>query len=182
MLHFVLQPRRHQHEDRVAVREDPDDPRPPPDFAVDALDPVVRPDLAPVLRREFRVGKRLGEPVAYRSRGRSAELRHAEIDFPDDRDEFSRVAAAVVAIPARRPLVALGPPTSSDASLSSSALSASSTVFLIRFYMSLRSNSPSTDNDIHRHGPRPFVNDLLFSRWKSYDGVRAVFRYAVVNL
>lgn len=154
MLHFVLQPRRHQHEDRVAVREDPDDPRPPPDFAVDALDPVVRPDLAPVLRREFRVGKRLGEPVAYRSRGRSAELRHAEIDFPDDRDEFSRVAAAVVAIPARRPLVALGPPTSSDASLSSSALSASSTVFLIRFYMSLRSNSPSTDNDIHRRGPR----------------------------
>ena len=69
MLHFVLQPRRHQHEDRVTVREDPDDPRPPPDFAVDALDPVVRPDLAPVLRREFRVGKRLGEPVAYRSRG-----------------------------------------------------------------------------------------------------------------
>ena len=65
MLHFVLQPRRHLHEDRVAVREDPDDPRPPPDFAVDALDPVVRPDLAPVLRREFRVGKRFGEPVAH---------------------------------------------------------------------------------------------------------------------
>ena len=108
MLHFVLQPRRHQHEDRVAVREDPDDPRPPPDFAVDALDPVVRPDLVPVLRREFRVGKRLGDPVAYRPRGRFAELRHAEIDFPGARDEFSRVAAAVVAIPARRPLVALG--------------------------------------------------------------------------
>lgn len=70
MLHFVLQPRRHQHEDRVAVREDPDDPRPPPDFAVDALDPVVRLDLAPVLRREFRVGQRLGEPVAHRPRGR----------------------------------------------------------------------------------------------------------------
>lgn len=141
----MLQPCRHQHEDRVAVREDPDDPRPPPDFAVDALDPVVRPDLVPVLGREFRVGKRLGEPVAYRPRGRSAELRHAEIDFPDARDEFSRVAAAVVAIPARRPLVALGPPTSSDASFSSSALSASSTVFLIRFYMSLRSNSSLTD-------------------------------------
>lgn len=28
----------------------------------------------------------------------------------------------------------------------------------------------------------PFVNDLLFSRWKPYDRVRAVFRYAVVNL
>ena len=28
----------------------------------------------------------------------------------------------------------------------------------------------------------PFVVDLLFSRWKSYDGARAVFRYAVVNL
>ena len=70
MLHFVLQPRRPQDEDRVAVREDPDDPRPPPDFAVDALDPVVRLDLAPVLRREFRVGQRLGEPVAHRPRGR----------------------------------------------------------------------------------------------------------------
>ena len=70
MLHYVLQPRRHQHEGRVAVREGPDDPRPPPDLAVDALDPVVRPDPAPVLRREFRVGKRLGEPVAHRPRGR----------------------------------------------------------------------------------------------------------------
>lgn len=66
MLHYVLQPRRHQHEGRVAVREGPDDPRPPPDLAVDALDPVVRPDPAPVLRREFHVGKRLGEPVAHR--------------------------------------------------------------------------------------------------------------------
>lgn len=70
MLHYVLQPRRHQHKGRVAVREGPDDPRPPPDFAVDALDSVVRPDPAPVLRREFRVGKRLGEPVAHRPRGR----------------------------------------------------------------------------------------------------------------
>lgn len=109
MLHFVLQPRRHQHEDRVAVWEDPDDPRPPPDFAVDALDPVVRPDLVPVLRREFRVGKRLGEPVAYRPRGRSAELRHAEIDFPDARDEPSRVVAASEGLPLRRPFIVLGP-------------------------------------------------------------------------
>ena len=109
MLHYVLQPRRHQHEGRVAVREGPDDPRPPPDLAVDALDPVVRPDLAPVLRREFRLGQRLGEPVAHRPRGRSAELRHAEIDFPGTRDEFSCVAAAVVGIPACCPLVALGP-------------------------------------------------------------------------
>ena len=70
MLHYVLQPRRHQHEGRVAVREGPDDPRSPPDLAVDALDPVVRPDPAPVLRREFRVGQRLGEPVAHRPRGR----------------------------------------------------------------------------------------------------------------
>lgn len=70
MLHYVLQPRRHQHQSRIAVWEGPDDPRPPPDLAVDALDPVVRPDPAPVLRWEFRVGKRLGEPVAHRPRGR----------------------------------------------------------------------------------------------------------------
>ena len=75
MIHYVLQPRRHQHEGRIAVREGPDDPCPPPDLAVDALDPVVRPDPAPVLRREFRVGKRLGEPVAHRPPGRPAELR-----------------------------------------------------------------------------------------------------------
>ena len=46
VLRYVLQPRRHQHEGRVAVREGPDDPRPPPDLAVDALDFVVRPDPA----------------------------------------------------------------------------------------------------------------------------------------
>lgn len=28
----------------------------------------------------------------------------------------------------------------------------------------------------------PFVNDLLFSRWKSYDGALAVFCYMVANL
>lgn len=66
MLHYVLRPRRHRHERRVAVREGPDDLRPPPDLAVDALDPVVRPDPAPVLRREFRVGQRLGKTVAHR--------------------------------------------------------------------------------------------------------------------
>lgn len=109
MLRNVLQPRRRQHEGRVAVREGPDDPRPPPDLAVDALDPVVRPDPAPVLRREFHVGKRLGEPVAHRPSGRPAELRHAEIDFPDALVEPSRVLAAVVDIPACCPLVALGP-------------------------------------------------------------------------
>lgn len=67
--HYALQPRRHQHEGRVAVREGPDDPRPPPDLAVDALDPAVRPDSTPELRQEFRVGKRLGKPVAHRPRG-----------------------------------------------------------------------------------------------------------------
>lgn len=51
MLHYVLQPRSDQHEDRVAVREGSDDPRPPPDLAVDTLDPVVRPDPVPVLGR-----------------------------------------------------------------------------------------------------------------------------------
>ena len=34
MLRYVLQPRRHQHEGRIAVREGPDDPRPPPGLAV----------------------------------------------------------------------------------------------------------------------------------------------------
>ena len=109
MLHYVLQPRRHQHEGRIAVREGPDGPRPPPDLAVDAPEPVVRPDPASVLRREFRVGKRLGEPVARRPRGRTAELRHAELDFPDVRDEPSRVVAAAVDLTARRPFIALGP-------------------------------------------------------------------------
>lgn len=109
MLRCVLQHCRHQHEARVAVREGSDDPRPPPDLAVYALDPVVRPDPAQVLRREFRVGWRFGELVAHRPRGRPSELRHAEIDFPGVRDESSRLAAAVVGIPTRCPLVALGP-------------------------------------------------------------------------
>lgn len=100
MLHYVLQPRRHQHEGRIAVREGPDDPRPPLDLAADALDPVVRPDPAPVLRREFRAGKRLGEPVAHRPRGRSAELRHAEIDFPGARDgSVEKVSVRALAAP-----------------------------------------------------------------------------------
>ena len=109
MLHYVLQPRSHQHEGRIAVREGPDGPRPPPDLAVDAPDPVVRPDPASVLGRDFRVGQRLGAPAVHRPRGRPAELRRAEIDFPDAHDEQSRVLAAVVGLPARRPLVALGP-------------------------------------------------------------------------
>lgn len=108
MLHYVLQPRCHQHEGRIAVREGPDDPRSPPDLAVDAPDPVVRPDPASVLGRDFRVGQRLGAPAVHRPRGRPAELRRAEIDFPDAHDEPSRVLAAVVGLPARRPLVALG--------------------------------------------------------------------------
>lgn len=108
MLRYVPQPRSHQHEGRVAVREDSDDPCPPPALAVYTLDPVVRPDPAPVLGREFRVGRRLGEPVAHRPRGRPAELLHAELDFPDARDEPSRVVAAAVVLPARRPLVAFG--------------------------------------------------------------------------
>lgn len=68
MLRYALQPLRHQHEGRVAVREGPDDLHPPPDLAVNAFDPVVRPDPAPVLRREFRAGQRFGEPVARRPR------------------------------------------------------------------------------------------------------------------
>ena len=71
MLHDVLQPRRHQHQGRVAAREGPYDSRPPPDLAVDALDTVIGPDSAPVLRREVRVGESLGEAVAHRPRGRA---------------------------------------------------------------------------------------------------------------
>lgn len=100
MLRYVLQSRWHQYDDRVAVRVGPDGPRPPPDLAVDAFDPVVRPDPAPVLGREFRVGQRLGAPAVHRPRGRPAELRHTRLDFPGTRDEPSRVAAAVVGIPA----------------------------------------------------------------------------------
>lgn len=48
--------------------------------------------------------------------------------------------------------------------------------------MSLGSDSSSTDTMFADAARAPFVNDLLFSRWKSYDGARAVFRYAVVNL
>lgn len=48
MLYYALQLRRHQSEGRVVVREGPDDPSPLPDLAVNALDPVVRPDSAPV--------------------------------------------------------------------------------------------------------------------------------------
>lgn len=66
MLRYALQARRHQYEGRVVVREGLDDPRSPPDLAVDVLDPVVRPDPEPVLRREFRVGQRFGEPVSNR--------------------------------------------------------------------------------------------------------------------
>lgn len=58
---------------------------------------------------ELRVGQCPDEPVAHRPRGRSEELWHAEIDFPGACDESSRVAAAVVGIPACCPLVALGP-------------------------------------------------------------------------
>lgn len=114
MLHYVLQPRSDQHEGRVAVREGPGDPCPPPDLAVYALDPVVHSDLAPVLGRELRVGQCLDEPVAHRPRGRSEGLRYAEINYPGARDDPSRVLAAVVGLPARRPFIALGP-ISSDA-------------------------------------------------------------------
>lgn len=109
MLRYVLQPRRHQHEGRIAVREGPDDPRPPPDLVFDALGPVVRPDPAPVLRREFRAGQRFGVPFACRPRARPAELRHAELDFPDARVEPSRVVTAAAGLPVRRPFLLLGP-------------------------------------------------------------------------
>lgn len=48
--------------------------------------------------------------------------------------------------------------------------------------MPLRSNSVSTDTVFANMDRVPFVNDLLFSRRKSFDGARAVFRHAVVNL
>lgn len=62
-----------------------------------------------MFRREFRVGKCLGEPVAHRPRARPAELRHAELDFLGARDEPPRAATAAVGLPACRPPVALGP-------------------------------------------------------------------------
>lgn len=165
MLHYVLQPRRHQHEGRIAVREGPDDPRPPPDLAVDALNPVVRPDPAPVLGLEFRVGQRLGEPVAHRPRGRPAELRHTEIDFPGARDESSRLAAAAVGLPACRPFIALGPDK------------------LGRLFFGQRVEDPSSIDAMFADSARAsFVDDLLFSRQKSYDDAWTVFLCVVVNL
>ena len=125
----MLQPRRHWYEGQVAVREGPDDPRPPPDLAVDALDSVVRPDLAPVLRREFRVGKRLGEPVAY------------------------------------RPLVSFCPDE------------------LGRHLVELCVERPLVDRyDVRSYGPRPISRRFVVWPLESYDGARAVFRCAVVNL
>lgn len=165
MLRYALQPRRHQHECRGVVREGTDDPRPPPDLVVDALDPVVRPDLAPALRREFRVGKRLGEPVANRPRGRPAELLHAEIDFPGDRDESSRVLAAVVGIPACCPLVALGP----------DELGHLLDEQRVERHLVFRC-------EVLRRARVSFIGDLLFGRQKSYDGAWAVFLYVFVNL
>ena len=71
---------------------------------------------------------------------------------------------------------------SPDASSLTGALSVSSTVFLTRFYMPLRSDPSSTYTMFADAARAHFVSDLLFSRWKSYDGTRAVFRYAVVNI
>lgn len=51
MLHYVLQPRPH------------------PGLEVDVLYPVVRPDPAQALRREFSVGKRLDKSFAHRPHG-----------------------------------------------------------------------------------------------------------------
>ena len=48
--------------------------------------------------------------------------------------------------------------------------------------MSLRRDPSPTDTMFADTARASFVGDLLFSRWKSYDGARAVFRYAVVNL
>ena len=136
-----------------------------PDLAVDALDPVVRPDPAPVLRREFRVGKRLGELVTPRPCGRSAEHRHAEFDFPGARDEPFRVVVAAVGLPPCRPFIALGPDK------------------LGRLLFGQRVEDPSSIDAMFADLARAsFVDDLLFSRQKSYDGAWAVFRYAVVNL
>lgn len=57
-------------------------------------------------------------------------------------------------------------PTSSDVTSSSSASSAPT----------------STDAMFADTVRGPFVGDLLFSRWKSYDRAHAVFRYAAGNL
>lgn len=44
-----------------------------------------------------------------RLEGRAAEFRHAELGLSGSGDELSGVVAAAVGLPARRPLVALGP-------------------------------------------------------------------------
>lgn len=44
-----------------------------------------------------------------RLEGHAAEYRHAELDLPDPGDGLYGVVAAAVGLPARRPLVAVGP-------------------------------------------------------------------------
>lgn len=90
VLHYVLQPRRHQHKGRVTVLEGPDNSRPPPDLAGGTPAPLEEP------------GDVLDPP------GRDAREVHLDDGL--------------------------------------------------------------------------LVNDLLFSRWKSYDEARAVLRYAIVTL
>jgi|GEM_PF-1425051 len=54
--------------------------------------------------------------------------------------------------------------------------------FLTRISISLLSDSSSTDTMFADTARAPFVEDLLFSSWKSYEGAQDVFRYAVENL
>lgn len=110
---------------------------PPPEELGDVLDPPGG-DARETHLDDGLLDRGLAPAVALddgRPEGRAAEFRHAELDLPGPGGELSGVVAAAVGLPARRPLVALGP-TSSDASSSSSALSVSSTVLLTRFLMS----------------------------------------------
>lgn len=118
-----------------------------------------------MLRQEFSVGKRLGEPVAHRIRGCPAEPRHDELEFPVARDEPSSCSGAALGFPARRPLVALDPDE------------------LGCLLVEQRVEEASSTDAMFADAARvPFVDDLLFSRLKSYDDAWTVFLYVSVNL
>ena len=49
-------------------------------------------------------------------------------------------------------------------------------------FMSLRSDTSSTDTMSADEAHAPFVGDLLFCRQKSHDGTRPASHHAVINL
>lgn len=103
----------------------PEDAGAPPEEFGDVLDSPGR-DAHEAHLDDGLLDRSLAPAIALdngRLEGRAAQLRNVELDLSWPGDELSRVVAAAVCLPARRPLVARSAPTSSDASSSSSASS-----------------------------------------------------------